>query len=413
MYSYENQGEREMPCVYTTPAGLCDGTAPLSPNEHYLPRALGNFQGDERLANRICKTCQQVCSRLEDVFAHNSAEAFFREMVGRVGRKNHKGKNIFYEPTFGIPPLAILGKHPGHDFEILWELVPDPENPGKHGCTPMSQLVFISDDGKTLRLPFRPGKWTADRIKAVLEKSGVKGDHIVAVGNTEEEHTEMKALTDVLAPAGKEREVPPLVNGAGVEGEMKAEISEKYVRAIAKVGFHYFLKYFPNFSGMEPEFDDIKTFIYHGKANRQMVRTIDEPFLRDLQQRGARLTKWCHLLSAESTNRGIEARIQFFAGPEVQPLVWSIAISTKPSAHVQFTGHAFVYFDDVTDEYQGQRAELIAVPVSLEEDIRRRAYSLYVQRGRRNGFALDDWLEAEAEILGMLRQRAETLKPLS
>jgi len=58
-------------------------------------------------------------------------------------------------------------------------------------------------------------------------------------------------------------------------------------------------------------------------------------------------------------------------------------------------------------EYQGQCTELIAVPLSLEEDIRLRAYSLYVQRGRRNGFALDDWLEAEAEILGMIRQRAE------
>jgi hypothetical protein len=211
----------------------------------------------------------------------------------------------------------------------------------------------------------------------------------------------------VLAPAGKEREVPPLVNGADIEGEMKAEISEKYVRAIAKIGFHYFLKYFPSFSGMEVEFEDIKAFIHHGKANRQIVGIVDEPFLRDLQQRGARLTKWCHLLSAESTDRGIEARIQFFAGPEVQPLVWSIVVSTKPSAHVQFTGHAFVYFDDVTEEYQGQRTELIAAPISLEEDIRLRAYSLYVQRGRRNGFALDDWLEAEAEILKMLRQRAE------
>lgn len=83
-------------------------------------------------------------------------------------------------------------------------------------------------------------------------------------------------------------------------------------------------------------------------------------------------------------------------------------ISTKPSAHVQFTGHAYVYFDDVTEEYQGQRAELIAVPISLEENVRLRAYSLYVQRGRRNGFALDDWLEAEAEILGVLMRRAKS-----
>ena len=87
--------------------------------------------------------------------------------------------------------------------------------------------------------------------------------------------------------------------------------------------------------------------------------------------------------------------------------MWSIVISTKPFTHVQYTGHAFVYFDDVTEEYQGQRTELIAVPISLQDDIRLRAYSLYVQRGRRNGFALDDWLEAEAEILRMLRQRAK------
>ncbi len=350
-----------MPCVYTTPAGLCKGEAALSANEHYLPRALGNFQNDERLVDRICDDCQRVCSQLEDVFAHNSPEAFFREMVGRVGRKNHKGKNIFYESTFGIPPLAMLGKHPGHDFEILWEFVPDPGKPGKHGCAPMSQLVFISKDGKTLRLPFQRGKWTVERIREILKQSGVTGEQIIAVGNNDEEHAEMKVLTDVLAPAGKEQDVAPLVNGAEIAGEMKAEISEKYIRAIAKVGFHFFLKYFPNFSGLEPEFEDIKQFIYHGKANRQVVRRMDEPFLRDLQQQGARLNKWCHLLSAQSDEQGIESRLQFFAGPEVQPLVWSIVISTKPSKHVQSTGYAFVYFDDVTDEFQGARAELIAV----------------------------------------------------
>ncbi len=84
-----------MPCVYSIPAGLCDGTAPLSKNEHYLPRALGNFRNNEPLVDRICDNCQRVCSQLEEVFAHNSPEAFFREMVGRVGRKKHKKKASF------------------------------------------------------------------------------------------------------------------------------------------------------------------------------------------------------------------------------------------------------------------------------------------------------------------------------
>jgi len=40
-------------------------------------------------------------------------------------------------------------------------------------------------------------------------------------------------------------------------------------------------------------------------------------------------------------------------------------------------------------------------PVSNpEEKIRQRAYELYEQRGRVDGFALDDWLQAEAEIRG-------------
>lgn len=40
-----------------------------------------------------------------------------------------------------------------------------------------------------------------------------------------------------------------------------------------------------------------------------------------------------------------------------------------------------------------------------EERIRRRAYVLYEQRGRVDGFALDDWLQAETEIRGAQNQK--------
>ena len=46
-----------------------------------------------------------------------------------------------------------------------------------------------------------------------------------------------------------------------------------------------------------------------------------------------------------------------------------------------------------------------AQPNDIEESIRRRAYELYEQRGRIEGFALDDWLQAEREILGAQKQR--------
>jgi hypothetical protein len=35
---------------------------------------------------------------------------------------------------------------------------------------------------------------------------------------------------------------------------------------------------------------------------------------------------------------------------------------------------------------------------NLSEDIQRRAYEIYVQRGQADGHALDDWLRAESEL---------------
>jgi hypothetical protein len=40
----------------------------------------------------------------------------------------------------------------------------------------------------------------------------------------------------------------------------------------------------------------------------------------------------------------------------------------------------------------------ITLSVTLEEQIRLRAYELYEARGREDGHAVDDWLQAEAEF---------------
>ena len=41
---------------------------------------------------------------------------------------------------------------------------------------------------------------------------------------------------------------------------------------------------------------------------------------------------------------------------------------------------------------------------NAEEKVRLHAYELYEERGRIDGHALDDWLQAEAEILRKRRQ---------
>ena len=81
-------------------------------------------------------------------------------------------------------------------------------------------------DGKTLHLPFRLGRWTVERIKELLKERGVSTDQIVAFATREDEHAEMKALTDELAPKGKELDVAPVVNGAEIDGEMNRDEGE-------------------------------------------------------------------------------------------------------------------------------------------------------------------------------------------
>lgn len=51
-------------------------------------------------------------------------------------------------------------------------------------------------------------------------------------------------------------------------------------------------------------------------------------------------------------------------------------------------------------EWKGLFQRMNANFISLEERIRLRAYELYEQRGRADGYALDDWFQAQAEVTG-------------
>jgi Protein of unknown function (DUF2934) len=46
----------------------------------------------------------------------------------------------------------------------------------------------------------------------------------------------------------------------------------------------------------------------------------------------------------------------------------------------------------------------------IEERIRRRAYGIYEHRGRIDGLDLDDWLQAETEIIGQRRKRKAAIR---
>jgi Protein of unknown function (DUF2934) len=56
---------------------------------------------------------------------------------------------------------------------------------------------------------------------------------------------------------------------------------------------------------------------------------------------------------------------------------------------------------------QEQSDELFNLDTQQQEAIRRRAFEIYQQRGMSGGLDVEDWLQAEAELMdGNLRSRA-------
>jgi len=50
-----------------------------------------------------------------------------------------------------------------------------------------------------------------------------------------------------------------------------------------------------------------------------------------------------------------------------------------------------------------QPVQSLKAPADLQGQVRRRAYELYEERGKVDGFEVEDWLQAEAEFLGARR----------
>jgi hypothetical protein len=336
-------------CVYTTPIGLCPGTAPLHPKEHYLPAGLGNFEGDIRLRDFICYDCQKRFAQLEEVFLRNSTEAFFRRILGVQGRKNHVKKNIFVEPTLGLPPLTVKAMHPSMQQEFLWEMKSDAE------AFLMHQLVFRKADGQLVHVPIRSGRiqkdleaqsslWPEWQLVACIAGDGDEEELQKVVGGS------LNGMSD--APLGVEE-------GQQIEGQMHASISLPYVRAIAKIAFHYVLATF-HFTGFEPEFDDLKRFIYHG-IGEPPARIVDDVIMPEIVPEDARLKHWSHILTAEFNRDGFFARMHFFAGPRLKPFTWRVVLGKNPSRILpeQAMGWRYTYYDEPSKSgYVGKAAAL-------------------------------------------------------
>jgi hypothetical protein len=311
-------------CIYPGPHGAG------SP-EHFMPESLGRFLGMAPLQGRVCKRCNNRLGDEVDLpFARTGPNGFFRWRAGVHGKRK-KGKAGIASPyqvgAQGIPPLAMLGRVEGESYDILWEA-----NFGTRQAGPLPQIIFEDATGRRIPVPLLEWMFNApESVRAALLADGAVDPRPIAGWAAPEEQPRLDALVASLGFAVHTEWSKEKLPDQVVRLAVGAPVDDRYSRGIAKLAFHYTLAVFPELSGSEPEFDEIRRHIWDGgEPAAGLVSQLQDQVVFQLLQ-GRRPTHWGHIVSASRIDRVVTAEVQLFAGPEHMPLPFRIRIGRDPS----------------------------------------------------------------------------------
>ena len=92
---------------------------------------------------------------------------------------------------------------------------------------------------------------------------------------------------------------------------------------------------------------------------------MSEPFVEELKDPNVLSRDWCHLLSAQYDYNTLEARMQFFSGPRVRPIVWRVMLGPSPSRILGTFNRGFVYRYSNPPSKEGYAGEMIEIQPAL------------------------------------------------
>jgi len=311
--------------------------------EHYLPIALGRFEGMELLENRICTACNnELGRRVETQFLRAGPTGFFRWLIGIRGRDGLP-PSPFHRGAAGADPMYLVGRAPAWPFDLLWEAEPGTEN-----VCPLRQIVFhhpllgYRPIGILERFRERP-----DAFRAHLQEEGLQNATPVHVFAAEDEVHWMSSLLQGLGHQSPQEWTRLDAQEQRIDLVVTVTVTEAYFRAVAKIAFHYLLKVYPELTGLEREFNGIKEFIWNGGQTDRFVIQRRDQFIANFRV-GYRPTNWMHILATERSRGWTKVYAQFFAGPHSLPLPYEIKIGRDPArihAARQRHAHEFIILE--------------------------------------------------------------------
>ena len=288
-------------CIYCS--------APADSLEHPLPAALGEFQNAPLLNDRICKHCNHKLGLLDEQWARCGPEAILRRILKVRGRTKHDCVNVFERGSAGGQRLDLKARDKVHDFEVAMEI--------EDGVLrQMRQIAALDKSGQTHHLPIAKGT-TPERLRADFER--LRADRPF-----EDIRAFYDPATEDWVRSLIEDAWPSVTIGEGNLGSTmyhepvaKVVLTNRYFRAIAKIGFHYFLTQFPEYTGHEEMFESIRLYIFDESAGVDRTNAFigkrEDALLAEMLNPSVQPNGWCaHVLGVEAMPGQFLAYVQTF-----------------------------------------------------------------------------------------------------
>jgi hypothetical protein len=299
---------------------------------------------------------------LDEQLCRSGFEAFFRKKLGIAGRREHEEVNSFYRGSSRGGRLEMFGINHETGEEKELELV------GPNSVRELRCVKLIAEDDSIHTITISDGMTREEFWKRVTAL-GIKTFKHADISAASEEIQWVESLFEGFTIGRKPEWVQP--KGPITYGPLtvKITVTNRYFRAMAKIGFHYFLTKFPRFRGDEPWFSEIRNFVINECSIDEVARFVTqsrEQFAYQLRA-GGRLNVWGHLIGVNASYTGFLGRVQLFVGPESPSTVFTVQIGKNPSPiyYTEAHGDFFEYYPpEERGEFDGEVSELgvVALP---------------------------------------------------
>jgi hypothetical protein len=328
---------------------------------HILPESLGKFKGQPLQKSLICAECDREIGRSEEQLVRSGVEAIHKARLSIKGKRKHKPSFPFRRKYAGQGPIELKARHPGADYDVFVEPVGDGQN-----VQPVPQIVLLGSNGEhhSVRLP-DPMKTTPQDLRTALRNSPLKGE--IRIETVELSENEINYVFDLFQDIGVSirREStspddpfsgPQSYPNVCVQGTIV--VDTRYFRAIAKIGFHYFIQFSEYFFGGEECFAPLREFIRYGKGKSEdFVSWRRGNLVADLNY-GLRPRYYGHFIIGDFSGNAATAYVQLFIGKDNNPPYYKIDLGKdclRTLLQNRIFGHFYAYYHpEKRSQYTGE-----------------------------------------------------------